>query len=179
MSLSQHDENGNPTVIEVNSIALDQLKQVVTNAVMEITYQRTSDGQYFDGTLTAGVANFAVSATLLSMTEISDVNSPGKWQFLFDTNGLSPDTYLGVITDSSGNVKNVPQFTEDTVGDGLAKQIELAASNGVGRALYDEVTSVMTLYSWRDSSTVVGSFDMKDKDGNPAGLSDFFEKVPQ
>jgi len=159
--------------VEVEARMRDENGAFVTTSLMQTTVQRTSDFNYWDGD------SFETAPTQLSMTKISDANSPGLWQFLFPTTGFNADTYLFDITDASvaKDAVNVPLQHVAIVGDMLAMFQEWAAAGAIGKAVYNSTTSVLTLTFVNGTDTL--SFDMKDSVGNPAASSPFFEKIPQ
>lgn len=60
----------------------------------------------------------------------------------------------------------------------IASENDDAEANAVGLADYNSTTSILTLYK-KDQPTVVHqAFDIKDKNGNPAGLNPPFKRVP-
>ena len=149
----------------------DNLKVPITTAAGRVTIRRLSDDKYFNG------ATFDAAPTLLVMTEISEANSPGWWEFNFNTNGFPDDTYIFTVTDNNSLAANTPQIGESIVGDALTKAIEAAAAGGVGRVVYNAVTSQIKLYKWDDPAAVLFTFNTKDSNGNPSLNQPIFEKV--
>lgn len=156
------------------------LKDVVpiTNADGELTIQRLSDNLYFNPNLV--FPNQWIAAPfLIDMTEINETNSPGRWLFLFNTNGYPKDTYIPVATDANFEADNVPLAGEAIVGEGLAEATEFAAAGAVGKAEYNSTTSETKLSNWQDPNTVVKTFDNQLENGDPAGTSEPSKKIPQ
>jgi len=170
MSTVKYARNDN---VVVNVISRDENSAPITNAALQITWQKQSNKEYWTGT----GSTFQASPVQIAMTEIDETNSPGLWEFLFPSSGIDPDTYLGVITDTSGNAVNVPLHFTAIVGDTLAMFQEWAAAGAIGKAEYNAGTSVLTLTFVNGTDTLL--FNMKDAVGNPAGSSAFFQKVPQ
>lgn len=171
MSSGLRYEENQPITID-NEPFIDSAGLKITTAVGVITIRRLSDFGYFNGT------TFVATPTQLAMTKIGDVNSPGAWNFSLPT-GLAEDEYIVEITDTSGNAANSIQIGKLIVDDKLVKLARVAASGAAGRSVYDPVTSLMTLFKFGDNSTVIAVFLMLDENGNPAGSSPFFEKLPQ
>ena len=72
----------------------------ITNADGKLTIQRLSDNQYFNPNLIFP-NQWAAAPFLIQMIEVSEVNSPGRWSFDFDTTGYPKDTYLPVASNIS------------------------------------------------------------------------------
>jgi len=157
-------------IIEFFTLFTNSSQVPITTADGKYTQQRTTDNKYWDG------GAWQTTQTLLSMTKIGDANSPGLWKLTFNSAAESPDTYLFVISDDNGNAANSPQKSSVVVGDALAKFQEFAAAAATGKAVYDPVTSILTL-TLLDGVTTF-DFNMKDVNGNAAGLNPHFEKVP-
>ncbi len=83
----------------------------ITTAAGKISIRRKSNNQYWNGA-TWQAANFQ-----LTMTKVGDANSPGFWEFDFDsTVGDAVDDYVALMSDSSGNAVNRPDPRFDFVG---------------------------------------------------------------
>ena len=161
--------------VTILSIFRDQDKLPITTADGKVTIQRVADGLYWDGD------SFETAATLLQMVKVGDgdTNSPGRWQYDFDTDGQDAALYLIVVTDGNSLAVNVPQQNDANVGDGIALMIEYASAGGVARGKYDATASTFTLYRSDDPTTILQVFDVKDAAGDPAGSGSRFEMVPQ
>ena len=162
------------SIVPIYAIFRNQAKQPITTADGKIVIQDPDTGLYWNG------AAFAAAPTLLQMVKVGDgdANSPGKWEYLFDTDTLSGANYLVEISDGNALAYNVPQNGEVNVGTGIVNLIELAAAGGVSRTAYNSTTSVLTVYRYDDPAVIVATFDMKDSSGSPAGNNPFFDKVP-
>ena len=163
----------NKETIDVFTIFRDTDKVEITNATGEIAILRTSNNEYWDGD------SWETAPTQLSMTEVSEANSPGLWKFSFDTSTFSPDSYLFFITDASGNAANSPQDASAIVGDALVVIAEQSAAGVMGRVVYDSSASTITLYKFDDPNTILQVFDAEDVTSNPASVNRMFEKIPQ
>jgi len=161
-------------VVPLESVATLN-KSPIANADIKCTVRRQADDLYWTGTGTT----FESTATLISLTEISETNSLGWWRKLFNTNTLPPGTYTVTYTDASGNADNYPQYNEAIVGEGVVLLSEIAAAGVLAKVKYDEVGSIITLRRWDDPNVTLQIFDAKDKDGNPALLNKILEKIPQ
>ena len=92
----------------------DQNGNGIPGATGVLTLQRVSDDQYWNGSA------FQVTPFDLAMTEISEANSLGRWDFSFDSsNGLDIDDYIIEVRDTSGNAKNEFDIDRALVGDYL------------------------------------------------------------
>lgn len=154
-----------------NEPFIDSNGNKLPTAVAVLTARRAADFLYFNGTI------WIATPTQLPMTKVGDANSPGEWWFKFPA-GLAEDEYIIEIIDTSGLSVNNIQIGKLIVDDELVKRSMIAASGAIGKAVYDKVTSIMTLYRYDDDSVVVHAFDMKNESGDPAGESAFFEKLP-
>lgn len=161
-------------IVGIETLFQDQLNNPIITADGKITARRLSDDQYAQD---AAGASFAAAPLLLPMTRVGDTDSPGWWKFDFDTSLLAADSYVFTITDANSNAKNVPQTAKAIVGDGLVQAIEAAAASGVGRVVYNDTTSQISLYKFDDPTTVLFTFNCKDKNGAPAVFEAIFEKV--
>lgn len=164
----------NKAPVDIQHTFTDGAKVPIITAVGQYTAQRISDKKYWKGTVPTGWQDAPFQN---AMTKIDDTDSPGLWELVFTTSAESADSYLFVITDSSGNAENVPAEAKAIVGDMLALFQEWAAAGAIGKAEYNSSTSVLTLTFVNGTDTLL--FDMKDAVGNPAGSSAFFQKVPQ
>jgi len=164
-------------IVKIRAIFLKNNVEI-TNAIGKLTIQRLSDEKYFDPTLLPADP-WATPAFSISMVEVDEVNSPGRWKFDFDTTGFAKDTYLSVANDSAGEADNVPLGGESIVGEGLAEATELAAAGAVGKAEYSSVTSETKLSNWQDPSTIVKTFDNQLENGDPSGTGEPSKKLPQ
>jgi len=89
------------------------------------------------------------------------------------------------IIDTNVDISIVNQTSIEAKIDLIDSNVDLTilalddtAAAAVGRAFYDEGTSILTLYK-KDQPTVEHKrFNMKDKLGNPAGINPHFEKEP-
>ena len=160
---------GDPILID-NETFVDSNGVPIISAVGVITIRRSADYFYFNGTI------FVASSTQLAMTKVGDAESPGDWFFSFPT-GLAKDEYKFVVTDTSGNAANGVQQAKMVVDDELVRLSKIAAGGAIGGAKYDPVTSILSLFEFDSPSTLLQSFNCKDKDGNPAGFNPQFEKI--
>lgn len=163
--------------LDVRTFFEDEDGNFITTALGKATIQRISDDQYWAG---VGIT-FQAAPTSIALVKVGDTNSPGEWKFNppLDTNGLPDDTYIFVFRDSNGNATNDPLYFTAIVGGTIVDLAEISAAGVWARVNFDEGTGVVTLYKWDDPNTPIRLFDVKDKDGMPAGLNRMFEKVPQ
>jgi len=150
----------------------------ITNAIGNLTIQRLTDNLYFNPTLLPADP-WQIAPFSILMNEISETNSPGRWNFDFNTTGFVQDTYLFVVDDSAAQADNTPLGGEAIVGEGLAEATEFAASGAVGKAEYNSTTSETKLSSWQDPNKVVKTFDNQLENGDPAETDQPAKKIPQ
>ncbi len=166
------------SIVDIQTLFRDINKNPITTAVGKITVQRLDNKQY----LQLGLLTFGAAPVLLDMTKISDVNSPGLWEFLLDTSTFPPLNYLFITSDENAipanRAANSPQTASVRVGDKLSNATEAGASAAKGKATYDPVTSIETLYKHDDSATIEQAFNKKDQAGNPAKFNPSFERDP-
>jgi hypothetical protein len=162
-------------IIGIETLFQDQNKNPLTTAAGKVTARRLSDDQFAQD---AAGASFGSSAVLMNMTKASDAEAPGWQKFDFDTSLLAADSYVFVITDGNSNAVNVPQTAKAIVGDGLAKASEAAAAAAEGKSVYDEGTSILTLYKIDEPTTIEKQFNCKNRSGGPSGDGEIFQKIP-
>jgi len=171
------DETGSPTVIPLSAILTDENGDPITNGAATISIQR-KDNLY----LNFVASTWGASAVNNAMSVVSVGNSPGQFFLGLDTDGLGlgeSNELRYVVKDANSNAENVPSYGGDSIGGGLAHQNELGANFAVGKAVYDANTSELKLYRWDDPTVLIATHDMKDSNGDPAGLIAQFAKIPK
>ena len=97
------------------------------------------------------------------------------------------DTNVTAIKSSTDNLPSDPASeaaaTTNTAAiiaeiDSNDLALEDSEAAAVGRALYDPITSILTLFKKDQPAVTHKQFNCKDKNGNPAGNNTIFEKVP-
>lgn len=161
-------------VIGIETNFQDATNTPIITADGKVKVRRLSDDLYADD---ASGVSWSAAGALLSMTKIDDTNSAGWWKFDFDTSALSADDYIFTVTDANTNAANTPQHAKAIVGDYLSRLVE-ASGHGEGKVVYNPLTSVLTVYKLDDPATVSKTWNCKDKDGNPAGSGEIYQKIP-
>lgn len=82
---------------------------------------------------------------------------------------------VGAIADAVWDEVMAGHITAGTAGLFMRKLLSAA----IGKVVYDETASTMTLYQHDSPATVENVFDMKKQDGTAAGTDPHFEKIPQ
>jgi hypothetical protein len=158
--------------IRIEAIFRDISKNPITTADGRVTIRRHSDDLYFNGSA------WQAAPFDLVMTKLGHVNHPGIWEYNFNTNTMDADVYTMSATDNNALAKNVPQVGESSVGSKLAEATERGAAGAIGKVVYNELTSELTLYAWDDDTKVVKVFNCKDSQGNASGKGVIYEKLP-
>lgn len=120
-------------IIPIESFFVNNLNAFIITADGKLTIRETINNQYYNG------SGFQATPFLLSMTRVSDTNSPGWWSFDFDTDGFAANTYVFTVTDGNNNAANTPQtLTQRTVVpqtvDDIADAVWDEAKAGHGNA---------------------------------------------
>lgn len=88
------------------------------------------------------------------------------------------DTVVDAIKVSTDNLPADPTSEATaTVNTNAILALISSADDTVGRVIYNSVTSILTEYEVGQPTTVRRQFNIKDKNGNPAGANPPFERV--
>lgn len=131
------------------------------------TVQRSFDNFYNNPNLLPATP-WQAAPFQLPMTKVGDVNSPGWWKSIFDSDGFAADHYTVVSFDISGNSRVGTFQSLYTIGDPFSQAVNHAASSAVGDTDYDDGTSEMTQKDWQDNNVTDSVHDVKDISGDPA-----------
>lgn len=95
-----------------------------------------------------------------------------------DYDGVLPETYLFHEESTVDGVLDAPLTDHETAGTMGAALLHLH-SGSIGKIVYDETASTLTVYRWDDENTALQVFDVKGADGSAAGTDPHYERIPQ
>lgn len=121
-------------------LALDSSHNAVTGATVTAKIRRHSDGAYWNGTA------FQVTATTVSLSEISAANLPGLYVYSFSTpSALGSDVVTTYVSSSTAGVVNDPEIRDLTIGGYINNLDSDLAAIAIGSAQISGISDLLSL----------------------------------
>ena len=119
---------------------------------------------------------YVATRTAIAMSEVGDTLAAGFHRYNLVTTGMTAGHHVIETEDTTANSDNPKApYTLQLI---TAQGADDANAAAVGKAVYDPITSILTVYK-KDQPTVVHKqFDCKDVDGAAAGTNPIYQKLP-